>query len=67
MRIWKVLVLVIFYFVLISFMLKIYISQFFSPKVSSIFYLLDTHFFMGIAVHLFADMIYIYSQGCDYA
>ena len=55
MHIWKVLVLGVFYFVLVSFMLKIYISQFFSPKVSSIcliFYLLDTHFFMSIAVSL---------------
>ena len=42
-----------FYFVLISFMSTVYISQFFPPKLSSIcfiFHLSNTQFFMSIAV-----------------
>ena len=71
MCIWNVLVLNFSYFLLIRFMPKVYISQFFPPKLSSIcfiFYLMNTQLFMSIALlYLVANIIYINILGKNYA
>ena len=63
MHIWKVLILNPFYFVMISFISKVYILRLFPPKMSSIcfiFHLMNTQFFMSIARLLsVAHKIYI--------
>ena len=71
MCIWNVLVLNFSYFLLIRFMPKVYISQFFSPKLSSIcfiFHLMNTQLFVSIALlYLVANIIYVNSLGKNYA
>ena len=65
-HIWKVLVLDLLLCTDI-FMSKIFVSQFFPPKMSLIcfiFHLMNTQFFMSLALfHPVAEKIYIYSQG----
>ena len=67
MYIWKVLVLEFFNIALISFISKVYISQFFSPKSEfNLFYFsLNEHtsFLWALLFHSVADIIYIRSQG----